>query len=56
MNVNSYLKFLVASLTAVGVALQTAYPADHWSQAIVAGVGAVLVYLVPNSPKGGGLV
>ena len=52
MNINAYLKFIVAALAALAVALQTAYPGYAWSQAIVAGVGAILVYLVPNSPKG----
>jgi hypothetical protein len=49
--VNQYLKFIVAALSAAGVVLSTAYPASRWSEAVIAGIGAALVYLVPNTPK-----
>jgi uncharacterized membrane protein len=49
--VNQYLKFIVAVLSAAGVVLSTAYPASRWSEAVIAGIGAALVYLVSNTPK-----
>jgi len=46
---NQYSKLIVAILGAAGVALETAFPAAHWTQTVTAAVGAFLVYLVPNA-------
>jgi hypothetical protein len=48
--IGSYSKFVVAALGAVAVTLQTAFPASVWTHAVTAGIAAVLVYIVPNTP------
>jgi hypothetical protein len=54
IHVNRYLKAIVAVLGAAVTVGQTVWPANHWQQAVTAGITAALVYLVPNSPKSGG--
>ena len=51
---NKYLKTIVAVLGAGVTVTQTVWPSNDWSQVVTAGITAVLVYLVPNSPKSGG--
>ncbi len=51
---NKYLKAVIAVLGAAVTVGQTVWPANHWQQAVTAGITAILVYLVPNSPKSGG--
>ena len=47
----SYTKALVAVLGAVLAVLTTTFAAAKWEPGVVAGLTALLVYLVPNSPK-----
>lgn len=51
---NKYLKAIVAVLGAGVTIAQTVWPANHWQEVVTASITAVLVYLVPNSPKSGG--
>jgi hypothetical protein len=53
MNISKYSKAIVAALTAVGIGLQTQYPASHWQETVTAAIGTFLVWFVPNTPKGG---
>lgn len=54
MNINAYLKFIVALLGAAGTALTGIWPTGaHWTATIVAAITAILVYLVPNTPPPG---
>jgi hypothetical protein len=48
-NYTKYSKFIVAALGAVGTALSTQYPGNHWTDAIIATITAVTVWLVPNT-------
>ena len=50
MNLNRYLKTVVAVVGALAVALQTQFPAAHWSTTVTAAVSAILVYITPNTP------
>ncbi|HEV2370935.1 MAG TPA: hypothetical protein VGS19_02100 [Streptosporangiaceae bacterium] len=45
-------KAMVGLGTALTTWLTTEYPGARWEPAAVAAVGAVLVFLVPNAPKG----
>jgi hypothetical protein len=45
-----YLKAVVAVLTAVIAAVQTAGGGDKWTPIVTAAIGAILTYLVPNLP------
>lgn len=54
VHMNKYLKAVIAVLGAAVTVGQTVWPANHWQQAVTAGITAILVYLVPNSPKSGG--
>lgn len=47
----AHAKFLVAIVAAVSVFLETMYPYARWEHAVTAGIGAFLVYLVPNAPR-----
>jgi len=52
-NIGSYAKFIVGAASAVLTALAPYYGSTHWYPAVTAGIGAILVYAVPNiSPKG----
>lgn len=51
---NQYAKFIVAALTAVAVAAQTALSdgvvsASEWVSIVIAALGALAVYMVPNA-------
>ena len=47
-------KFIVAAATAVSTWLTTSYGTAKWEPVVITGVGALLVYLVPNqAPKSG---
>jgi hypothetical protein len=46
---NEHAKSLIATLGAVGVALQTQFPGNHWAEFGTAIVTAFLVYFVPNT-------
>lgn len=50
-NIGNYAKFLVGAAAAVVTGLQPYYGGQHWFTALTAGIGAILVYLVPNAPK-----
>jgi hypothetical protein len=50
-NYTNYSKFIVALLGAAGTALETQFPGNHWSAGVISGITAVLVWLVPNTPK-----
>lgn len=50
-NYGAYLKAIVAVIGTIATVLQTQFPSDHWSQAVTAGITAVLVYITPNLPK-----
>lgn len=43
-----YSKFLVAVATAAEAGLQAFWPSAGWVPLVVTGIGAGLVYLVPN--------
>jgi hypothetical protein len=43
-----YSKFLVAVATAAEAGLQAFWPSAGWVPLAMTGIGAVLVYLVPN--------
>lgn len=47
-------KALVAVLGAALAVLTTTYAAAKWEPGVVAGLTALLVYLVPNAPKSAG--
>jgi hypothetical protein len=49
-SVGSYAKLIVSVATAVITALQPYYGHEAWYPALIAGIGAVLVYVVPNAP------
>jgi len=51
---NQYLKAIIAVLGAGVTTAQTVWPANHWQMVVTSGITALLVYLVPNSPKSGG--
>ena len=44
-------KALVGLATAVTTWLSTEYGSRTWEPAAIAGIGAVLVFLVPNTPR-----
>ena len=44
-------KFLIAIATAVSTWLTTSYGTAKWEPIVVTVIGALMVYLVPNSPK-----
>jgi type IV secretory pathway VirB2 component (pilin) len=44
-------KFLVAVMGAVLTGLGTYYGTSRWEPIVAAGLGAVMVFLVPNAPK-----
>jgi hypothetical protein len=51
---NNVMKFVVAILGAAEIAATNIWPATsqpHWLTTIIAGITAVMVYLVPNTPK-----
>lgn len=51
-----YYKTIMAVLSFLGVMISAGVfsgPAQNWAQAIVAAVGAALVYWVPNKPPAG---
>ena len=54
IHVNRYLKAIVAVLGAAVTVGQTVWPGNHWQLAVTSGITALLVYLVPNTPKSGG--
>lgn len=48
------MKFVVALLGAAEIAATNIFPVasqPHWLTTVIAGITAVLVYLVPNTPK-----
>lgn len=52
MNIKDYTKyskFIVATFGAIGTALSTQYPGNHWTDAVIATITAVTVWLVPNT-------
>jgi hypothetical protein len=51
MNISRYYKTIAAVLSVVAIVLQTEYAHNQWANAVIAGIGALLVYLVPNSGK-----
>lgn len=51
MNTGAYAKFIVGAASAVVTALTPYYGSAHWFPALTAGIGALLVYLVPNQPE-----
>jgi hypothetical protein len=48
-SLGKYNKGIVSILTAIGIGIQSEYPASHWSILATGIIGAVLVVLVPNS-------
>jgi len=44
-------KFLIAVATAASTWLTTSYGTAKWEPIVVTVIGAILVFLVPNSPK-----
>lgn len=48
-NAGVIAKFLVGAATAVLTGLEPYYGSAHWFPAVTAGLGAFLVYLVPNT-------
>jgi hypothetical protein len=48
VTLGNYSKFIVALLLSAATIVQT-YPNIDWKQAVTAGIGAALVWLVPNS-------
>lgn len=48
-NIGNYSKFLVGAATAVLTGMEPYYGHDIWFTAVTAGVGALLVYMVPNT-------
>jgi uncharacterized membrane protein YjjP (DUF1212 family) len=51
MKILQYNKFIVAILGAVSAGLTTWANGAHWADTLIAGITAILVYLVPNAPK-----
>jgi hypothetical protein len=49
-SVGSYAKFIVGVASTVITGLQPYYGHEPWYPALIAGIGAVLVYVVPNAP------
>lgn len=47
----TYSKFFAAAAAAADLGLQAFAPHAHWLPAVVGGIGALLVYLVPNAGK-----
>ena len=52
---NQYAKFVIAALTAAAIAAQTALSdgvvsASEWVSILIAALGALTVYVVPNKP------
>lgn len=50
-NSGTYAKFIAGTAWAIVTALTPYYGGDKWFTAVTAGIGAALVYFVPNSPK-----
>jgi hypothetical protein len=51
---NNVMKFVVAVLGAAEIAATNLFPANaqpHWLTTVIAGVTAIMVYLVPNTPR-----
>lgn len=48
---NQYLKAIVALISTVLTSLSAYYGNESWYPIVTSAVGAVLVYLVPNTPK-----
>ena len=51
--VGQYAKFIVGAAFAVLTALSPYFGHSEWFPAVSAGLGAILVYLVPNTPPPG---
>jgi hypothetical protein len=51
---NRYLKAIVAVIGAGVTVAQTVWPGNHWQVVVTSSITAILVYLVPNTPKSGG--
>jgi hypothetical protein len=49
LNVGKYNKFIVAVLTAVSVGVTTFSGTAAWAPTVLAGIGAIVTYLVPNA-------
>lgn len=47
-NAGKYNKFITAVLTAVSVGVTTFAGTAPWAPTVLAGIGAITVYLVPN--------
>ena len=47
-NLGNYSKFLVGAASATLAGMEPYFGHDLWFPAVTAGVGALLVYLVPN--------
>jgi asparagine N-glycosylation enzyme membrane subunit Stt3 len=48
-NIGKYNKFITALLTAVSVGVTTFAHTAAWAPTVLAAIGAITVYLVPNS-------
>jgi hypothetical protein len=51
MKILQYNKFIVALLGTISAGLTTWANGAHWANTIIAGITALLVYLIPNVPK-----
>lgn len=51
VDVNKYLKFIIAALGAAVTVVQTVWPTSHWAVVATTVATAILVYLTPNAPK-----
>jgi hypothetical protein len=49
-NIGAYAKFFVGAASAILTGLQPYYGSAPWYPAVIASVGALLVWLVPNTP------
>ena len=52
-NIGQYAKALVGAASAVIAALAPYYGQDRWFSAVTVGIGALLVYAVPNQKPPG---
>lgn len=50
-NTGTISKFLVSVITAASSSLTVFYGTARWEPAVIAGLGAIGVYLIPNSEK-----
>jgi hypothetical protein len=50
-NLGQYAKGIIGVATAVVASLQPYYGSQHWFVGLVAGLGALTIIIVPNSPK-----